>query len=362
MRSWCLFSIFSILFLGRIWGVNENQIEELERRINYLEEREISSHQGQRPFNPCAGPRVKNGKNLHFSGAFIYWIPKMDGLIYANGGVPLENFSDGTKEIELGKSYEVSFGCKPGFKGQIGWNFDHGGWDLLFQYTRLYTRAGHVLNDVNFLPVYDAFFNGLHENYFNWIRASSHLNYQIGDLELGKNYYVSRALKLRPFVGLKGARQRQKHQFDSKGLGDNNEKLFYFTQSGEHLWGVGMRGGLNTSWQFSKHIGLYGNLALSQLWLKYKIGRQDAMQKDDSDRIPVLDVENRLHLMKPAIELACGLRAESYSYSGRYHFLIQAGWEGHTWINQTMQIENRGSYRSSDLSMQGLTANVRFDF
>ncbi|MGE0198970.1 MAG: MOMP family protein, partial [Simkaniaceae bacterium] len=64
----------------------------------------------------------------------------------------------------------------------------------------------------------------------------------------------------------------------------------------------------------------------------------------------------------PVLEFAIGLRAESYFGCGRYHFLLQGGWESQIWINQTHYISISDHYDRFDLNLQGLTLRARFDF
>ena len=349
--------------IGMGCEANEARMDAFEQqRFNRLENGEVKRHCPEF-FTPCAGPMVKNGKDIHLAGDFIYWMPKIDNLVYAKEGLTLK---DHQQNAELGKPHEVSFRWRPGFKGEIGWNFGHGGWDMLFQYTRLYTSVSHHLRNASFLPAFDAFADGSYEDYFNQADAHAYLHYQIGDLELGRNYYVSPTLKLRPFIGAKTTCQKQNGKFDYNTDQSAVESPSFFTRTKHYLWGVGMRGGVGTSWQFSRYVGLYGDLALSGMWLHYKVGRKDTgvppKSIEDQSLYSILNIQNRLRMIKPVMEFACGVRAETYSRSGRYHFLIQAGWEGHTWMNQTLHITNKGEYSQSDLTVHGLTAKARVDF
>jgi len=247
---------------------------------------------------------------------------------------------------------------------------------MLVQYTWHYTNVGNEKRSVFLQPGFDIFTPGF--DIFSIIpldRAHAHfdLHYQVGDLELGRNYYVSRTLKLRPFVGIKGTWQKQDYNvfYESLFLQQNvtPQGIYDFSSRFDHsLWGIGMRGGINTSWQFSKIFSLYGNMALSGIWSHYNTARKDTWQPLDQNHQPIqtkvttVNIQDRLRLIKPVMEFEIGLRAESYLSCGRYHFLFQAGWESHIWINQTLYISLNDNYNRFDLSLQGLTAKARFDF
>ena len=360
LRAFFVLCIFSSTF---ILAESEIRMRGIENRVSDLE-----AHR-DRPLSqitPCAGPRVKDGMDLALFADFIYWTARLDTLTYAKTG-----FGDitGQQNPNKGDVQSVDWSWDPGFKVGLGWSFCHGCWDMTLQYTWFYTNVGdskrsHFLQPgFTILPPSNAF------NIPSFERAHAHfdLHYQVGDLELGRNYYVSRTLKLRPFIGIKGTWQKQDYNVFYETVNVLNTVFDYKARFDQSIWGLGMRAGLKTSWQFSKYIGLYGDVAFTGIWLHYDTDRKDTFgavvnNQQVGNEITTVNIQDHLRLIKPVLEFAIGLRGETYFACGRYHFLIQAGWESQIWINQTLYINLRDHFDRFDLNLQGFTAKIRFDF
>ncbi|MCB1116589.1 MAG: hypothetical protein KDK71_08975 [Chlamydiia bacterium] len=368
VRHLQLFIVFVFIF-GALHGESEMRMRGLENRIDTLEKNNPSST-NINALTPCAGPRVKNGMDLFISADFIYWTMRLDTLTYAKTGHGNLSPATGSKKGEV---QSVNWTWDPGFKAALGWNFCHGCWDMSVQYTWLYTNVSDTKHSTAITPSYDILPPSLMADEINFTRAHAHFDhhFQVGDLELGRNYYVSKALKVRPFIGLKGTWQKESYNvyYDDTNIESLPIESYNFkTRLGQSVWGLGMRGGLNTSWQFSKYVGLYGNLAFSGIWLHYDLDRKDTFETVEENPqihtvvIPTFNIQDQLRLIKPVLEFGIGLRVESYFACNRYHILLQGGWESQIWINQSLQIAKQGHYNRFDLSLHGLTAKLRFDF
>ncbi len=362
------FFILSLLPTFLLQAESEIRMRGLENRVSSLEQ-----HQ-DKPLNqitPCAGPRVKNGMDLAIFADFIYWTARLDTLTYAKTGMGNLTTHQGPNKGEV---QSVDWTWDPGFKVGLGWSFCHGCWDMTLQYTWFYTNVGDSKRSQFLQPAFEIrtpSFSGLTIPPFERAHAHFDLHYQVGDLELGRNYYVSRTLKLRPFVGVKGTWQKQDYNVFYETIPIQllpQVPTFDYSVRFDHsLWGVGMRTGLNTLWQFSKIFSIYGNIALTAIWLHYDIDRKDTFEtlepnQPQSNEITTVSIQDHLRLVKPVLEFAIGLRAESYFGCGRYHFLLQGGWESQIWINQTLYISISDHYDRFDLNLQGLTLRARFDF
>jgi|JI10StandDraft_1071094.scaffolds.fasta_scaffold01504_2 hypothetical protein len=371
MKAYRLVFLFVLLLIGSAYAESEMRMRGLENRIDRIEKQ-----QGTTPtptnidsLTPCAGPRVKDGMDLHLSADFIYWTARLDGLTYAKTGHGnLQNNVNPKK----GKVQSVNWSWDPGFKAGLGWIFCHGCWDMNLQYTWFYTNVGATKRS-NFLqPSYDILPDAINADDITFTNAHAHydLHFQVGDLELGRNYYVSRYLKVRPFIGIKGTWQKQDYNtfYDAIPIATLQETFNAMTRFNSSTWGLGMRGGLNTSWQFSKNVGIYGNLALTGIWLHYDLDRKDTFETIEGNpqvpptKITTYNIQDHLRLIKPVLEFGIGLRLEAYFACNRYHLLLQGGWESQIWINEVLQITKNGHYDRFDLNMHGLTTKLRFDF
>ena len=319
-----------------------------------------------------AGPRITPGVTVFLSGDFIYWTGRMDGLGYAYTGygnpnnVPLMNVSKGSVK-------HPDWSWDPGFKVALGLGLPHDGWDLSAEYT-WYQTSGSDSTTSSSMDVLWNIADFLRQPGSGDIvsaKGSWDLHFNAIDLELGRNYFISPYLKLRPHVGFKGTWQdidysAEARYFPEQGI-DNLLKM----KNDQDYWGIGIRAGLDTAWQFDNNWSIYGDFALSALWSRYDVDRKDTMNQLDNlapDAIlntpfNIIHTENDFHTIKGVLEFGIGMRGEWWFSCERFHILLQAGWEEQIWINHNnlLHIEfNEANH--GDMILQGLTMKLRLDF
>lgn len=332
-----------------------------------------------REITPNAGPRVAHGADVFMTTDFIWWKATEEGLQYGLTGTNIQsaasvNSADLYTTPAKGKTKSVGEDWAPGFKVGLGLNLCHDGWDIYTQYTWLYASDSSSIsgnsNQVLFAEAL-SFNNG---PTFSGNEASSEwdMHFNVIDLELGRNFYLSQFLTMRPHIGLKGTWQDHDWKTQLNGQGFSipvgNTTSVSVTGPVRHnkeydVWGIGVRGGLNVSWYMSKSWSVYGDLAFSALWTNYYNQTQYLATDDTSTGTPEsrvwLNNENDdVYTCKYVGELELGVRYETWVYDDNYHFAIQAGWEQQVWMNWSKF--SNGS--SNDLALQGLNLKFRFDF
>jgi hypothetical protein len=360
-----------LLLTTAVFAETEMRMRSLDERVSKLENKTGSTCSHDDLITPNATPKVQRGMDMFITTGLLYWSARLDTLSYAQSGIG--NLSTNQNPSQ-GKEYSVDWGWDPGFKAGYGWSLAHGGWDLYLQYTWFYSNVSSRNNQSDLLPTFDIIspISQTPDDFVPLSMSGAHarwnLHYQMLDLELGRNYYINRYLKLRPFIGLKGTWQKQAYHvsFNTIPILINSVSTPFDFKMNQHqmLWGIGPRTGLNTSWQFSKHFSLYGDFALTGLWTHYNISRKDRFEEINipDDQISTANLKETLHVIKPALELGIGFRLERYFHSNRFHMLFQAGWETQIWPNQTLYINLNHSKSRYDLSLQGFTTKFRFDF
>ncbi|MCB1115486.1 MAG: hypothetical protein KDK71_03355 [Chlamydiia bacterium] len=321
---------------------------------------------------PSAGPRVDHGINAFITGDFIYWTARMDGLAYVQTGV-----SDGGSNANHGKTRYPDWRWTPGFKAGLGLSIPHDGWDVFVEYTWLHSSAWDSLdNNIDGInPIWDI------SNLWNFAAdvftvQSARVNWKLYfnnfDVSLGRNYFVSRYLTLRPFIGFKGSWINQDYHVKCPIVTDEISSLFGM-KNDQSYWGIGLRSGVNAAFRFTQTWSIYGNLALSALWSQFEVDRADTRNDSRNDGLPdrpplnvtVTDInfEDSFHTVKGVLELGIGMRGEWWFLEDRYHILLQAGWEEQLWINHNQLAKvHFVSSAHGDLILQGLTVKMRFDF
>lgn len=331
---------------------------------------------------PAAGPRVCCGCDVFVTADFIYWTSRMDGLGYAVNNWRSANLTD-TQNPSKGSVYHPDFSGDPGFKVGLGLGLCHDGWDIFAQYTWLYTdtktdSVRQNIDDINDSTLGPMWFddasnipagNAPSSPFVSIINASSSwkLHFNVIDLELGRNMFVSRYLKIRPHFGLKGAWYDADYSvryLNTLTPPTSAADSMYMSQDQDY-WGVGIRTGFNTAWHFSRCFSIVGNVALSALWSQFETTRKDQFYSSVDTTVPSLIsfwTENSFHTVKPVLELFLGLRWDTWFCDEDFHFSADIGWEEQMWWNQNQfyRVYEEGAH--GDLGFQGLTIHFRFDF
>ncbi|MBI3211395.1 MAG: hypothetical protein HYZ47_01755 [Simkania negevensis] len=364
-----LFFLISLFQLIHLHAESEIQMRSMDSRLQKLEQN--SNNQPMEPITPNAGPRVPGGLDMFLSVDFLYWQARLDSLSYAKSGLFNPSTLSTTPPVNTlkGKVKDLDWKWDPGFKGCIGWTFCPSGFDLLLQYTWYYTATQthtHAQNLHLSFPV--LFSSGLIDGRMQSAKAKWHFHYQKGDIEIGRNYHVHKKLKLRPHIGFTGTWQTQNFVADylsTQGQPTNNNPFNLQTKFDQDLWGIGMRAGLNTTVQFGNGFGLFGNFALSGVWIHYNTERKDSFSPTTPPNQPPtrgVYLNGSPHCLKPLFEFGIGFRLSHYFCDAGFHALIEVGWEGQIWPNQTLYISLDDNYDRFDLSLQGFVAKFRLDF
>jgi len=324
---------------------------------------------------PDAGPSVKGGINVFFTADFLYWTARMDGVAFATSGL-----GNNRSNVSLGHAHFPNWNWKPGFKVGIGHNLPHDGWDVLVEYTYIRNNAFRSVRGATLDPNWNvsdlaAFIQpNLIPGVINYARGSWDLKFNVFDIELGRNYYVSQYLSLRPFSGFKVTWQDiDYHVRYRTELTDQIPESYLRMKNDIDFWGLGLRSGLDLTWHVDPIFSVYGNLAITALWGQYEVKRRD-LRTDFASPNPnptpqlgtiltTYNTEKNFHSIKGVLELAMGLRGEWWFADERYHFLIQAGWEEQVWINHNQFIKMHFVESAhGDMLLQGFVLKARFDF
>lgn len=324
---------------------------------------------------PNAGPCVKNGADLYIVGAFTYWTAHEDNLVMANVSSP---FTTAGTVISQTEQPQPNWRGAPGFKIGIGYDFCHDGWDAFLNYTWFRSNDNKKSVSPTNLNVFDNYW-GVNaflfaENIppmYNSASAKWNLHLNVFDLELGRNFYISRRIQLRPHFGLKGMWYHQDYhlqfQFIPGGIPTFNNTMIAKMKN----WGIGARAGLDTSWHFCRDMSVIGEIAVTALWEHFNATRVDeaiALTAFAATGTPgtfssLVNLQNSYYTLKPVVEWMLGFRWEMWLGCDEYHLAFDLGWEAQHWFSQNKFIRISGDDTANgDLSLMGLTFRARFDF
>jgi hypothetical protein len=324
---------------------------------------------------PSVYPYINcNGMNSFASASFIWWKPVVGGTGYAyNGSADGYNVPFGDS-VRPGTLKRPAFGFEPGFKVGLGTHFHHDGWDICTEYTYLAGseeenqigasegKGGKTLINITTGDGIPATIS------FDRAKSEWKQNFSVVDLELGRNFFISKYLTMRPNAGLKTAwiHETLEYSFlptpnttDPRGGvpgADTVEQAFSHRQ--QHMWGLGIRGGIDTMWHVTKNWAFYGDLAFTTLWADFHLKAWDNLVESSAGEFQPLHVRHSVQTVIPVIEASLGLAYITWACDNSYRFQFQAGWEQQIWTDfNYFQQQGSGS-----LSTQGLTVKAGVTF
>jgi hypothetical protein len=340
-------------------AVDDMQVRNLENRVNALEQRRGANGM----INPPARPVVRDGTDLWVQAEVLFMKTTEDGLDYAIK-TPLAAYpSSPTGHVKNGH-YDWNWGFRLG----LGYNTAHDGWDMLLNWTWFQARgrnaetpkAPYAVGPTQLAPDFgspDA-------------RAKSHTTLHLNflDFELGREFFVSRWLTLRPFVGARGAWLHRDFHVnylcricDTKHAGHDHNRFR----------GGGLRTGLNTQWGLGCGWSFFGDLALSLILGGQKLNnRQRTLDLATSARTTSLYLKDHWTTVRPMLEINLGLRWDHlFGCNDAYRIRIQLGWEQMNIFGFAKELNcvnaslpGKFIFNQGDLALNGLSLQFRFDF
>ncbi len=316
-----------------------------------------------------AGPCVSCGSDMFLTAEFIAWTAREDHLGFA---LKQQTSTDAIlSSTSKGEVIHPNWKLKPGFKVGVGMLFDCDGWDIYANYTWLKTgrtkttatsTSTKTLVDLGWIQnSTDPYITSISEISGNWKHKFNTL-----DLELGRNFFISTCLHLRPHLGMKGSWQKQTMTVKETGLSATSSTVQAAVGQGEYTldsWGIGIRSGLDTAWHFTPCWSIFGEFSATALWEYFDSAASVVIQNQATQLFTVpLHADDRFHSIKPVLEGYIGFRWEDWFCCDEYHWSIELGWEIQWWGDQNQFLNTTIETRSGNLGLQGLTLKTRFDF
>ena len=340
------------------YGTTVEQLEGVDASITAITQNNVMGSAGGR--NP-AEPAQKDRYGIFFFGNYRYWQASQDGLQYTTKS---DSFTTGPSVITHGKAERIKPGYESGFRVGAGYRFKRDAWDFLVSWTDLTSsRRNSTQAPISGfdLAIWSPASIGSYAS-----KASGHwdLGYYVFDAELGRNYFVSKALALRPFLGLRGAWIDQKFDVNYHNVGvaaigttEVNTRMKNDYSAG------GVRLGFNMEWFFWSTFGIYGNISTSLVYGSFAV-----KTKVEAAEAQVVHLKSNINRMRPNLETGLGLRWATNWDSCR--FSLSLGYEMIQWwnMNQLTKVEFPGAangfvHRSNgDLGLQGMTLAAGLEF
>ena len=318
--------------------------------------------------NVCGLPNIScsYGSWDFFADAFAWYTSEEASAVWAN--IINFNFINNTSSFT---AQDLTFNWDFGFRVGAGHNLEYDGWDTQLYWTWFRTeteQSQHVPTSDSVLVIAEImpeFFAGdLSSNSAQSAKIRWSIRFNMFDWELGRSYWISKGLLLRPFIGLKGGwiHQSIHVQYGNLIIANAHTNNSARENAKNNFWGLGPVGGLNTKWKlrnFCTHFpSLFGDFSVATMWGNWTCN--DVY--NDTTGKEVLVNTKKLTLGALMLRGFAGFGWDVDFDRGRSHFATRLGYEMQLWVNQLRLSTAQLVPLHGDLTLQGITLNCRFDF
>lgn len=341
--------------------IDNAQMRNLENRVSSLEQRRGATG----VINPSARPQIKNGADLFVTADLLYWQAHEDGLPLF---VQNNNFNNNLNHAKAkGLHWDWDFGCRVG----LGYNMGHDGWDLSATWLHFNTDANRHKKVHSGKVEWATLSHSAESGPYQKTRAHWAMNLNQIDLDMGREFYVSKWLTLRPHVGLRSAWVHQHLNVHynrlSNGAGSFISGIDDHIKMETDFWGIGLESGIDTQWGLGGGWSIYGDAGFAFLYGFHEPDRKDVLSH--GVKFSFVDMDWSFRTTRAIADLGLGLRFDSWTNDERVHFRIQAGWEHHIYFSQNQFVRFTDGTaicnfigNQGDLTLQGWTLSARLDF
>lgn len=357
----------------------ETRVHELEKKIDMMSTTTSSDTFG--PKLALARPEP-NGKGWFLTFDVLYWQTKVGGVQYASAVSPEVASPIARSSTPREPEFDWTFA----FKAGIGYKFFHDGWDAHFEYTYFRNDASDSYSTT--LPtviepaipelfgltgttVADLLGGSGLSTFATQTSANFRVNFNDINLDLGRDFFVSQNLSLRPSMGLKaswlsfrqnvtlsgGGTAYEYTVFNliplkEKGLGANT----IYAEAHQKFVGIGPRASVDTRWHLGNDISFYGDVAGALLFGYF---RTDGEATYTGNTANYFTAQDKFHRVIPTVDFELGLIYDKYVMCDTQHFSISLGYETQYFWDVNYLSTSKAP---QGLAMYGINLDIRWDF
>ncbi len=332
--------------------------------------------------NPPVCPRTCNG-DVDLTIAVFCWDMYQDGMEFAinddvtNPSVPATTPETIQQLNQLaGARYKKAFPkWECGFKLGLGYCSPCDGWDVGLEWTYFHGKAfNHIIADPDSNHTLIALWSQFAPAQAGVVYATTVANdwkvkLNLIDLEIGRHFWVSRYLSIRPFIGLRYASIHQHNQIYYDGGSWSANSIVTPIQPAfngivdihNNYNGAGLLAGLDSEWNFGCGWSLYGNVAASIIYGRFSNDHDEYIRlaRTPHSITNILDTRESFRASRPILDLGLGVKWSTMFCSCKYGFSAMLGWEQHMFFdqNQMWRVNRVGTTEPGPDNPTDYTAN-----
>lgn len=349
-----------------------------------------------REITPPAGPLGNHVVDIVLDAEFLWWKATCTNLSYATKYevIDQQNSTNPTASTVLPKKmHAFNWDWDKGVRAGLGLVIGHDGWDIYAEWTcsSINTREHKSLHPIPDAAITSAFNPFGTEVYahpwsafgtatiYTEIQARWNILFHQFDLELGRKFWISKALSLRPYGGVRGHLSRM--YLKTHGILRTTQTISTAAfleetdRRTQKVWGVGLVGGLDSAWHMTRNSSVFIDWAIALLYGPFDQHTRFQQFSVTSTGQVTADINQAFNhhdifTVFAQYNLAMGFRWELPIYDEAFRVRFDAGWEIHLWpsFNQ-MDLQTSGSTdagtfipANGDVTFSGLVLRGRFEF
>lgn len=283
--------------------------------------------------SPTARPLCEGCWGIVLSGDYLHWKAAESGLSYALNAKNITQGSTNFRAAEgvRGNPSKIHPGYHSGYRLGLDIELPRDEWDLQATWTRYQSHDDEsVKANGKLLWIY---YLNPNQGLFvcDSAKANWELNFNVLDTVLGHSFFVAKYLSLRPSFGFRSSWIEQELNIHYINVSDFTTNYGTFRSRNQNNFvGYGMVAGLQSLWPLKWGFNLFGNVAASLLWSRFKLNQFER----NPDHTPRTHLSDRLYLTTPTIEMMGGLKWLWHFNKNRVYLDIHAGWEEQVWFKQ----------------------------
>lgn len=310
---------------------------------------------------------------------YLYWKTFEDDLNFGSVISRDDQFDNHHRRTYDFTNKEVNFDWDSGFRIALGYSFPCDCWELSLDWTHYRTDANRSINVASDNTTNDIFINPPFLDSISYFQAfntsgittsslsgSWTLQFNQVDLTFARNFQVGPCVYLRPHLDITTLVIQQKMN-SSLSVETQNHTVTDASNLKCEFKGVGIGTGLDSIYELSCGLGIYGNWRIACLYGTFDQTHYLLEVETTTSSAPrntaVYDLQDSLTALRVVNDLGIGLSWITRYNCDRNIFFFKAGWEHHTYFGQNMflNIERRDSDAQQTLGFIKNAQGVRGD-